>query len=166
MNATDIPPMPESGRAAPAFRLPDQDGKQHALEDFRGSWVLLYFYPKDDTPGCTAEACGFRDVFSQLKRRECAVLGISTDSVASHRAFADKYGLPFTLLADPEGQTTMAYGARRWKSFMGKTALGTIRCSFLIDPDGVVRKAYPKVTPEEHAKELLADLDAMKGNEG
>jgi thioredoxin-dependent peroxiredoxin len=150
------------GKPAPAFSAPDQDGKRHASEEFRGSWVLLYFYPKDDTPGCTKEACGLRDAFGELKARGVTIVGVSVDGVKSHRKFADKYILPFTLLADEEKKIVHDYGAWQEKSMYGKTYMGTARVSFLIDPEGIVRKAYPKVKPEEHAREILNDIEGLK----
>lgn len=143
---------------APLFTLPDQDGKTQALSDFRGSWVILYFYPKDDTPGCTKEACSFRDAQPVYREKGIQIVGVSKDSVASHRKFADKYHLSFPLLSDETKEVIKAYNAWGEKKFMGKTFEGTLRKSFLIDPDGEIRKEYPKVDPLAHAQEILKDF--------
>lgn len=140
------------GEPAPAFIAPDQDGKIHRLEEFRGRWLLLYFYPKDDTPGCTKEACNFRDKIEEM-RPLVEIVGVSPDTVESHRRFADKYGLTFTLLADPERQILAAYGVG---SDVAK------RASFLIDSRGIIRKIYDKADPETHAEELLGDLRSFQ----
>jgi thioredoxin-dependent peroxiredoxin len=152
--------MPKVGDTAPEFSLPDQDGTMHALSEYRGKWVLLYFYPKDDTPGCTKEACAIRDNQSQFNDQGTVVLGVSVDSVASHRKFADKYGLPFTLLADEGKKVVEAYGVWGKKQFAGREYMGTSRTSFLIDPAGKVAKVYEAVKPEPHASEVLSDLAA------
>ncbi len=151
-------PLPKVGTKAPAFSLLDQDGKTHSLKNYEGEWVLLYFYPKDDTAGCTAEACGFRDNLPKFKKGNMAVLGVSVDPVKSHRKFADKYRLPFTLLADEQKEVVAKYGVWQEKKFMGKTYMGTVRTSFLIDPLGKIVKVYEKVKPETHPAEVLADL--------
>ncbi len=153
--------MPSEGSTAPAFTLPDQEGKMHSLADYAGTWVLVYFYPKDDTPGCTIEACAIRDQFKDFSSIGAVVLGISTDSVASHRKFASAYELPFTLLADEHKEIVGRYGVFGEKKFMGKTYMGTTRASFLIAPDGTIAKVYPKVKPEQHAAEVVADLKAF-----
>ena len=153
--------IPETGKQAPAFTLSDQDGKEHALKDYAGKWVLLYFYPKDDTPGCTIEACSFRDQFKDFKKIGAVVLGVSTDSVASHKKFATAYELPFTLLADPHKEVVGEYGVFGEKKFMGRSYMGTSRTSFLIAPDGKIAKVYEKVKPERHAAEVIADLMAL-----
>jgi peroxiredoxin Q/BCP len=152
---------PELGKKAPAFTLPDQDGKKHSLSDYAGKWVLLYFYPKDDTPGCTIEACTIRDQFKDFKKIGAVVLGVSTDSVKSHKKFADAYELPFTLLADEEKEVVGKYGVWGEKQMYGKTYLGTMRTSFLIGPEGSIKKVYEKVKPEQHAAEVIADLKAL-----
>lgn len=165
MNAASpqtLRPLPSVGAPAPDFTLPDQDGTERTLAEYRGSWVLLYIYPKDDTPGCTTQACGLRDVFAELKKKQCVVLGLSKDTVRSHKKFVEKYGLPFTLLADPKRTTIDAYGAQGWKTFMGKEYLGVLRCSFLIDPQGRSATVYPQVKPEEHAKKILDDLATLQ----
>lgn len=146
------------GEAAPDFELADQDGQIHSIEDYRGRWVALYFYPKDDTPGCTTEACEFRDDFYAFREADCQILGVSLDDMESHKAFAEKYGLPFPLLADREGRVADAYGV---KSRM----LGFIvakRQTFIIDPDGNVAKHYDKVDPASHSRQVLADLETLK----
>lgn len=153
--------LPEVGKNAPAFSLPDQDGKTHTLKDYIGKWVLLYFYPKDSTPGCTIEACTIRDQFQDFKKIKAEVLGVSTDSVKSHKRFMDAYELPFTLLSDEEKKMVTAYGVYGEKKMMGKTYMGTKRTSFLIDPNGTIRKIYEKVKPPVHAKEVLVDLKAF-----
>ncbi len=153
--------IPEVGKKAPAFTLPDQDGKTHSLSDYAGKWVLLYFYPKDDTPGCTIEACTIRDQFKDFKKIGAVVLGVSTDSVKSHKKFADAYELPFTLLADENKEMVGEYGVFGEKKMYGKTYMGTMRTSFLIDPSGKIAKIYEKVKPEEHAGEVIADLKAL-----
>lgn len=146
------------GQTAPDFSLSDQDGKVHSLSDYKGKWVLLYFYPKDDTPGCTKQACTIRDEFPAFKKLNCVVFGISTDSEKSHKKFEEKFELPFTLLADVEKEMAKAYGVWAPKKFMGMEFLGTLRTSFLIDPEGNIAKVYEKVKPELHAEEVLADL--------
>lgn len=148
----------EEKQKAPDFTLPDQDGKAHTLSDYKGSWVVVYFYPKDNTPGCTKEACAFRDSFPDFKKLKAVVLGISVDSVKSHDKFAAKFELPFTLLSDEEKKVVKAYGVWGKKKFMGREYMGTMRTSFLIDPDGTIAKIYWKVKPAEHADEILADL--------
>ncbi len=150
------------GQKAPPFTLLDQKGDTHTLADYAGAWVLLYFYPKDDTPGCTKEACAFRDHFPAFKKLEATVFGISVDSVKSHAKFAEKFTLPFTLLADPEKTMVNAYGVWGKKKFMGREYLGTMRTSFLIDPKGTIAKIYDQVKPELHAEEVVADLKKMR----
>lgn len=149
------------GDNAPAFSLPDQDGKIHALKDYAGKVVLLYFYPKDDTPGCTVEACTIRDSWSKFKKAGVVVLGMSVDTVAKHRKFADKYELPFTLLADVDKEVVNAYGVWAKKKFMGREYMGIKRWSFLIGPDGTIAKIYEDVKPADHASEVLMDAKAM-----
>lgn len=147
---------------APLFSLPDQDGKTRSLSEYRGSWVLLYFYPKDDTPGCTKEACSFRDAQSIYKEKGIQVIGVSKDSVASHRKFADKYHLAFPLLSDETKTALTAYNAWGEKKFLGKTITGTLRKSFLIGPDGEIRKEYSKVNVLSHAEEILRDFESLR----
>ena len=153
--------MPEIGSPAPDFTLPDQEGKEHTLSGYAGKWVLLYFYPKDDTPGCTIEACAIRDQFKDFKDIGAIVLGVSTDSVASHKKFADAYALPFTLLSDAHKEVVGRYGVFGEKKFMGKTYMGTNRTSFLINPSLAIAKVYEKVRPETHAAEVISDLKAL-----
>lgn len=153
--------MPEVGKKAPAFTLPDQDGKEHSLKDYAGKWVLIYFYPKDDTPGCTIEACTIRDQFKDFKKIGAVVLGVSTDSVKSHKKFADAYELPFTLLADEKKEMVGEYGVWGEKKFMGRTYMGTKRVSFLINPEGKIAKVYENVKPADHAAEVVKDLKEM-----
>ena len=150
--------LPAIGKPAPDFTLPDQDGVEQTLSNYAGKWVLLYFYPKDDTPGCTIEACTIRDQFADFKKIHAVVLGVSTDSVKSHKRFADGYQLPFTLLADENKEVVNLYGVYGEKKMMGRTYLGTKRTSFLIDPAGVVKKIYENVKPPKHAGEVIADI--------
>lgn len=150
------------GSKAPDFTLPDQDGKNHALSDYKGKWVLLYFYPKDDTPGCTKEACTIRDNWSAFKKAGITVLGVSKDSVKSHAKFVTKYQLPFTILADEEKKVVEMYGVWQEKKLYGRAYMGIARWSFLIDPQGKIAKVYEGVKPAEHAEEVLADVQAMQ----
>jgi thioredoxin-dependent peroxiredoxin len=150
------------GQLAPDFQLPDQQGQTHRLSGYRGWWVLVYFYPKDDTPGCTKEACTIRDSWSKFGQHGVLVMGISADSVESHRKFADKHHLPFTLLSDEEKLTIQAYGAWQEKSLFGKKYMGIQRCSFLVDPEGKIAKIYPDVTPASHADEVLSDIAVLQ----
>lgn len=148
---------------APGFTLPDQDGNARSLSDYAGKWVLLYFYPKDDTPGCTKEACMIRDAFPDFGKLDAVVLGVSVDSVASHKKFAEKYGLPFTLLADEKKEVVTKYGVWGRKKMMGREYDGTFRTSFLINPEGAVEKVYEGVKPELHAAEVVKDLGYFRG---
>jgi peroxiredoxin Q/BCP len=156
----------KSGDAAPDITLLDQHGDEQSLAQRRGRWVLVYFYPRDDTPGCTVEACGVRDAWSGFGTAGVDVLGISADNVKSHKRFADKFALPFTLLADEEKAVVRAYGAWGKKKFMGREFDGILRQSFLVDPRGKIAKVYPKVKPDEHAEEVLADVAALSGGAG
>lgn len=144
------------------FELPDQDGKTHKLSDYLGKWVIVYFYPKDDTPGCTKEACNFRDGSSEYTKRNVEIIGISKDSVASHKKFADKYSLNFTLLADPDHSTIEKFGAWGKKKFLGKEYDGIFRNTVLIDPKGEIVKEYKGVNPLTHSGEILKDLDQLQ----
>ena len=153
--------MIEIKKPAPDFTLPDQDGVMRSLTDYRGKWLLFYAYPKDNTPGCTKEACSIRDVWSEFESAEIAVMGISGDSVASHKKFAEEHNLPFVLLSDEGREVMSAYGILKEKSMLGKTFLGINRMSYLIDPKGIVQKVYLKVSPEEHADEVLADVKSF-----
>jgi peroxiredoxin Q/BCP len=150
--------MVEEGKAAPTFTLASDTGEQVSLESFRGRPVVLYFYPKDDTPGCTAQACGIRDVWTELKGKGAVVLGVSPDSPSKHAKFREKYGLPFTLLSDEEHEVAEQYGTWVEKSMYGKTYLGMERSTFVIDADGKVAKVMRKVKPAEHADDVLAAL--------
>lgn len=147
---------------APQFNLTDQDGKTHALKDYFGQWVLLYFYPKDDTPGCTTEACSLRDNLPKFKKLKVQIFGVSVDSVKSHRKFADKFELPFTLLSDENKELVKAYGVWQKKKFMGREYMGTMRESFLINPQGKIAKVYKEVKPAEHVDQVLADLKELQ----
>ena len=146
----------ETGNPAPDFTLKDQNGDEHSLSAYKGQWVVLYFYPKDETPGCTTEACTFRDRYQDFRKADITVIGISTDNVKSHKTFADKYNLPFTLLADSTGEVARMYGT---KLPLIKTSR---RESFLIDPQGIVRKVYKKVTPADHPEQILEDLKVLR----
>ena len=152
--------MLKEGDKAPDFKVRDADGNLVKLSAFRGQKVVLYFYPKDDTPGCTREACSFRDSHSKLTRRGIKVLGVSLDSEASHKKFAAKYDLPFTLLSDPERSVSEAYGTYGEKKFMGRTYMGLHRMTFLIDEKGRIKKIFNKVKPEGHADEVLEAFKA------
>lgn len=140
------------------FRLPDQDRKMHTLSEYWGKWVILYFYPKDDTPGCTKEACNFRDNIDKFQKLGVVILGVSKDSVASHKQFADKYHLNFTLLSDESKETIKAYNAWGEKKFMGRIFDGVLRTTYLINPVGEIVKTYEQVNPLVHSGEILADL--------
>ena len=153
--------MPKKGSKAPDYTLPDQDGKIHTPSEYLGKWVLLYFYPKDDTPGCTIEACTLRDQFKDFTIIGAVILGVSTDSVSSHKKFANAYKLPFTLLADEHKEVVGRYGVFGEKKFMGRIYMGTKRTSFLIDPSGEIAKVYEKVKPEQHAVQVITDLKEL-----
>ena len=148
----------KEGDPAPAFTATTNGGAATSLADFKGKNVILYFYPRDNTPGCTKEACAFRDHFAEFERKGAVVLGVSTDPVKSHDKFVAKYQLPFTLLADEDRKIVQAYGVWGPKTFMGVKYTGTSRVTFLIGPDGRIRKIWPKVKPAEHAEEVLAAL--------
>jgi peroxiredoxin Q/BCP len=151
--------MIKEGDEAPDFEVRDAEGNNVKLSDLRGQKVVLYFYPKDDTPGCTKEACSFRDSFAEFGRRGIKVLGVSLDDESSHRKFADKYSLPFTLLADTDHAVADAYGVYGEKQFMGKKYMGVNRVTFLLDEQGRVKKVFDKVNVEEHADEVLKAFD-------
>lgn len=152
--------IPSVGTKAPTFSLKDQDGILRSLHDYAGSWLLVYFYPKDDTPGCTKEACAIRDADPDLSALGAHVVGISADTVESHKKFVEKYNLTFPLLADTSREVCENYGVWGKKKFMGSEYEGIMRTSFLVDPDGVIQKVYENVKPEVHAAEVLADLKA------
>jgi len=151
--------------AAADFDLLDQDGVSHKLSDYKDKWLVLYFYPKDDTPGCTAEACSFRDERSDIiDQTGAVVVGVSKDSVASHKKFSDKYHLNFTLLSDPDHQVIEAYHSWKPKKFMGKEFMGTERNTFIIDPKGNIAKEYLGVNPKNHAEEIIKDLKELQSS--
>jgi peroxiredoxin Q/BCP len=150
--------QPAAGTAAPDFRLQDQKGDWHELSQYQGQWVALYFYPKNDTPGCTTEACNFRDNIFAFRERGAVILGVSLDDVESHKEFAEKYSLPFSLLSDAEGEVAERYGVLRNLGIMKMAK----RQSFLIGPDGVIAKHYEDVDPDTHSREVLADLESLQ----
>ena len=152
--------MPKEGSAAPSFTAKNANGETVRLKDLRGRKVVLYFYPKDDTPGCTKEACSFRDAFADFQQQGIEVIGVSVDSEASHKKFTAKYKLPFTLLADPDHSIADAYGVYGEKKFMGRTYMGVKRITFLIDEKGKIKKVFEKVKPDKHAREVLEAFEA------
>jgi peroxiredoxin Q/BCP len=154
------PVAPAVGQKAPGFKLQDQAGKWHSLADYQGKWVALYFYPKDDTPGCTTQACGFRDNIFAFNKEGAVILGVSLDDVASHKEFAEKHSLPFTLLADTEKTVSKQYGV------LGYAGMAAKRETFLIDPQGKLVKHYAPVDPKGNSVEVLADIKAMKAAAG
>lgn len=149
--------QPSVGAQAPEFELPDQDGQLHSLEDYRDQWVVLYFYPKDETPGCTTEACEFRDNIFAYRELNAQILGVSLDDVESHKAFAENHSLPFPLLADSDGEASTAYGVKT-RMFGMQVAK---RQTFIIRPDGSIAKHYQKVDPDGHSAQVLADLKSL-----
>ena len=149
------------GDMAPSFSLPDGKGMIRSLSAYVGEWILLYFYPKDDTPGCTKEACAIRDALPDFGKLGVTVLGVSVDSPKSHEKFAEKYQLPFTLLSDEKKEAVGKYGVWAEKKFMGRQYMGTLRTSFLIDPEGKIAKIYEDVEPVGHAAHVLADLSSL-----
>lgn len=151
--------MLEVGSKAPEFTLPDKDGKMVSLSEFAGKKVVLYFYPRDNTPGCTRQACAFGGAYEQFKQKNVAVIGVSKDSVASHQKFAEKYALPFVLLSDPDLAAIQAYGVWQEKKNYGKVSMGVVRTTFVIDESGVIEKVMPKVKPDTNAEEILAYLE-------
>jgi len=150
--------MLEVGTPAPDFTLEDQSGSSHTLSEQRGKWVVVYFYPKDDTPGCTKEACSFRDALPRFQDVGAMVYGVSADDRGSHEKFARKYDLNFPLLVDPEKRVLNAYGAYGEKSMYGKKYMGVLRVTYLVDPEGKVARVWPKVKPEDHADEVRAAI--------
>lgn len=150
--------MLEIGTKAPDFTLPDQNGNMHSLSEYRGKKVILYFYPKDNTPGCTKQACGFAERFPQFTEKGAVVLGVSKDSVASHKKFEEKYGLPFTLLADPELVAIQAYDVWQEKKNYGKIYMGVVRSTYLIDENGKIVKAFDKVKAADNPEQMLGEL--------
>lgn len=152
--------MLEVGTKAPDFTLPDKEGKMVSLSDFAGKRVVLYFYPKDNTPGCTRQACAFAGAYEEFKTLDAVVIGVSKDSVASHQKFAEKYDLPFVLLSDPELTAIQAYGVWQEKKLYGKVSMGVVRFTYVIDKNGVIEKVMPKVKPDTNAAEIL---DYLRG---
>ena len=152
--------MLQAGMKAPDFTLPDKDGDLVSLSDLTGKRVVLYFYPKDNTPGCTRQACAFAGAYEDFKTLDAVVIGVSKDSVASHQRFADKYGLPFILLSDPERTAIEAYGVWQEKKNYGKVSMGVVRSTFIIDGNGIIEKVMPKVKPDTNAAEVL---DYLRG---
>ena len=150
--------MLQAGNIAPDFTLTDKDGKSVSLSDFRGKKVVLYFYPKDNTPGCTRQACAFAGLYGEFQKRGVEVIGVSKDSVASHIKFAEKYNLPFILLSDPAREAIEAYGVWQEKKLYGKLSFGIIRTTFIIDEQGIIEAVMPKVKPDTNAAEILAQL--------
>ena len=150
--------MLEIGTKAPDFTLPDQNGNMHSLSEYRGKKVILYLYPKDNTPGCTKQACGFAERYPQFTEKGAVVLGVSKDSVASHKKFEEKYGLPFTLLADPELAAIQAYDVWQEKKNYGKTYMGVVRSTYLIDENGKIVKAFDKVKAADNPEQMLGEL--------
>lgn len=148
--------MLQPGQKAPEFSLFDQNGKEVRLSDFLGKQVVLYFYPKDNTPGCTKQACAFAAAYDDFRRQDIAVIGISKDSVASHGKFAEKFNLPFVLLADPERKAIESYGVWQEKKMCGKVSMGVVRTTFVIDEEGIIRHVMPKVKPDTNAADVLA----------
>ena len=150
--------MLEVGTKAPDFTLPDQNGDLHSLSEYKGKKIILYFYPKDNTPGCTKQACGFAERYPQFIEKGAVVLGISKDSVASHKKFEEKYGLPFTLLSDPELKVIQAYDVWQEKKNYGKTYMGVVRTTYLIDEEGKIAKAFDKVKAADNPEQMLGEL--------
>ena len=146
------------GTVAPDFTLPDQNGNTHSLADYRGKKVVLYFYPKDNTAGCTKQACGFGELYPQFTEKGAVVLGVSKDTVASHKKFEEKYGLPFTLLSDPEKNVLQAYDVWKEKMNYGKVTMGVVRTTYLIDENGVIVRAYDKVKAADNPAQMLGEL--------
>ena len=150
--------MLEVGTKAPAFSLPDQNGTVHTLEDYKGKKVVLYFYPKDNTSGCSKQACGFAELYPQFTEKGAVVIGVSKDSVASHKKFEEKFGLPFTLLSDTELAAIKAYDVWKEKTMCGKTSMGVVRTTYLIDENGMIAKAFGNVKAAENPAKMLAEV--------
>lgn len=150
--------MLEVGTKAPAFSLPDQNGQMHSLEEYRGKKVILYFYPRDNTPGCTKQACGYSQLYPQFQEKGAVVIGISKDTVASHKRFEEKQGLTFTILSDPELKVIQAYGVWKEKKNYGKVSMGVVRTTYLIDEDGVIIKANDKVKAADDPAKMLEEV--------
>lgn len=150
--------MIKMGTKAPSFELPDQNGDIHTLNQYKGNKLILYFYPKDNTPGCTAQACNFGDLYPQFREKGAVVIGVSKDSVASHKKFEEKYGLPFTLLSDPELETIKAYGVWQEKNIFGKKSMGIVRTTFLINEQGIIEKVFDNVNASKNAEQMLSEV--------
>lgn len=153
--------MLDTGTKAPDFSLPDQDGVMHSLSQYRGKKVILYFYPRDNTPGCTKQACGFRDLYPQFTEKGAVVLGVSKDSVASHKKFQEKYQLSFPILSDTELQVIQAYDVWKEKKLYGKVSMGVVRTTYLIDENGIISKAFGKVKAAQNPEQMLEELTAV-----
>lgn len=162
---TRAPAMPRPGMPAPDFELQDETSAVHSLADYRGRTLVLYFYPKDDTPGCTMQACGFRDQHNEYRQRDISVLGISPDDVWSHRQFVDKHRLPFPLLSDPEHRIAEKYGVWGERNMYGKRVMGILRTTFIIDPDGRIAHVFERVRPEGHENAVLQWIDDHLGRQ-
>lgn len=152
--------MLEAGTKAPVFSLPDKDGNMISLENYKGKRVVLYFYPRDNTPGCTREACAFAGAYEGFKQKDVVVIGVSKDSQTSHQKFAEKYNLPFILVSDPELTAIKAYDVWQEKKLYGKVSFGVVRSTYIIDPEGVIEKVYPKAKPDTNAAEILEYLES------
>lgn len=150
--------MLEVGIKAPLFSLPDQNGKIHSLEEYKGKKVILYFYPRDNTPGCSKQACGFRDFYPQFVEKDAVIIGVSKDTVASHKKFEEKYQLPFTILSDTELSCIQAYDVWQEKNMYGKKTMGVVRTTYLINEEGIIVKAFGKVKAAENAEQMLKEL--------
>lgn len=153
--------MLKENQKAPSFNLPDQDGNMHKLSNYKGKKVILYFYPRDNTPGCSKEACNFRDINELLNKKNVVVIGVSADNVESHKKFANKFSLPFTLLSDPEKKMIEKYGVWQEKSFMGRKFMGIVRSTFIIDEKSKIAKIFPKVSVMKHTKEVLEAIEEL-----
>ncbi|MFR3730424.1 peroxiredoxin [Lacrimispora sp.] len=150
--------MLKEGTKAPSFALPDQNGQVHTLEEYRGKKVILYFYPRDNTPGCTKQACAFGELYPQFSEKDAVIIGVSKDSVASHKKFEEKYGLPFLLLSDTELKAIQAYDVWQEKNMYGKKTMGVVRTTYLIDEQGIIAKAFDKVNAAENPAQMLGEL--------
>jgi len=153
--------MLKENNKAPQFTVPDQNGNNISLSDYKGKWVILYFYPKDMTPGCTTEACNFRDEYSVFQQKDIVVLGVSKDSIVRHKKFEEKHELPFPLLSDENGVICEGFGVWQEKSLYGKKYMGIVRSTFLIKPNGIIAKAYSKIKVKDHVEELKTDLQSI-----
>lgn len=151
--------MLKVGTKAPEFTLPDQNGEMHSLADYRGQRVILYFYPKDNTAGCTKQACAFAELYPQFQEKSAVVLGVSKDTVASHKRFEEKYGLPFTILSDTEKEVIQAYDVWKEKKLYGKVSMGVVRTTYLIDENGIIVKAFDKVKAADNPAQMLIELE-------